>query len=121
MSDFAAAVKHKDTQLLTELTEQGCKYDKIQVWLAAIWQGGTTMLQWLHDHGYKFDEDMFVVAATRGDPEQLEWLHKHKYPLTARVFAAAAGEDREDAVHWLWAHGCPSDYRACYYAYVHRN
>jgi len=94
-----------DLDLLKQLREDGCPWDK---WTCAnaAWAGHLETLQWARKNGCPWNEETCTYAARNGHLKTLQWVRKNDCPWDKRTCSSAALTGHLDILQWAIANGC---------------
>jgi hypothetical protein len=97
----AAAAKAGDVETLRWLKIRGSSFTQQTSRSGARTANNLHVLQFLHDEGCPWDEDICGAAGKAGDLEQLKWLHAHGATLNDRTADIAAEGGAVHVLEWL--------------------
>jgi len=67
------------------------------------------ILQWAYEHGYPFDETIFIIAAEYASFEIIQWLHERGCLWNEYTMECFIKYRDIKIVRWAYKHGCPID------------
>ena len=81
--------------------------------MTAVNFGQLSVLQYLHEKGYVWDEGTCAKAAENGHLDCLIYLHEQGCPWDRRTCMYAARNGHLDCLRYAFDHGCPYDIEIC--------
>jgi len=96
--------------------ENGCPWDRNQLFNASVKAGRLEVLQRARTNGCPWDERACKYAAENGHLEILQWARENGCPRGERTCASAAENGHLEILQWARENGCPRGERTCKYA-----
>ncbi|GFH53304.1 hypothetical protein CTEN210_09780 [Chaetoceros tenuissimus] len=112
---FLSAVKSRNIALLDWLWEQGCPlYDHNYCNAAVDWnpryynnEKALEVLQWLHQHDFRWDESTCMIAAAVGNIDALLYARTNGCDWDSQTLETAVEHVRFDIVKYCLQNNCP--------------
>jgi hypothetical protein len=96
-----AAARAGDVEMLRWLLERGCEIDAETTASAARTTNNLPVLNYLHEQGCPWHDNVCGFSGFIGDLEQLRWLHAHAGTVDSGVVANAAEGGSVHVFEWL--------------------
>ena len=109
---YSYAAGGGNLEVLEWLHNTGCPWVD-EITCAAATGGHLKVLKWLHNHGCPWDRWTCAYAAGSGHLRMLQWARQHNCPWTWATPAFAAEGGHLAVLQWAREHGCPWDYYTC--------